>query len=192
MEKEIQDRKPDAHAVSDDSPRQRHLEFWLGEMNDSIRSLFEIYSRQIPRMVHDSEILSGLEVMNKITTETEDLLQPIFDKYGFKKRKGRVVSRQVRDTLFPDEDKSQTNSYEALESLLALNVYYSQVEGYLTALVPVSQALWDAKFVNSVTEAMNNLQRMTAWVKHQIIVRAPQTLVVPSKVVFEQVEKGHE
>ena len=140
-------------------------------------------------MVHDSEIMSGLEVMRKITQETEELLQPLFAGYGYKRKPGRVVSREVRETLFPDDHSGQTNVYEALESLLALNVYYSQVEGYLTALVPVSQALWDKEFQNSITQAINNLQRMTAWVKNQIVVRSPQTLVVPSKVVFEELEK---
>ena len=192
LEREVRERKADAYAVSDNSPLQRHLEFWLGEVNESISSLFHIYSKQIPRMVHDAEIMSGLEVMRKITHETQELLQPIYEKYDCKRKPGRVVSREVRDTLFPEEDDDQPNTYQALESLLALRVYYSQVEGYLTALVPVSQALWDQDFNNSVTEAINHLQRMMAWVKHQIGVRAPQTLVVPSKVVWEQLEKDQE
>ena len=178
--------KPDAAAITDNAPRQQHLELWLGATVECTEHLLVIYKRQIPRLIHDTEVYVGLQTMQKITTETLQLLNPLTKKHKCTKRHGRNIAEELRETLFPTDETGESNAYEALESLLALQVYYAHIRGCLTVLVPVSQALWDEEFSSAVGESMKSLDRMTAWVRHQMTVRAPQTLVVPSKLILDR------
>ena len=61
----------------------------------------------------------------------------------------------------------------------ANEIQYSVRSAHLSALVPVSQALWDAEFVDAVQGASEEVARMQKWVKQQLSVRAAQTLIVP-------------
>lgn len=43
-------------------------------------------------------------------------------------------------------------------------------------------ALWDAEFTNAIIKAKEGVERCNKWTMHQLTVRAPQTLVVPTRV----------
>ncbi|KAK4937352.1 hypothetical protein LTR28_009863 [Elasticomyces elasticus] len=161
----VEKTKLNAADVQEDYERQTHLELWLGATYESAKLLLETYEDLGARMSHDLEIVAGL-------------------KYNASTQYGATKSRSVRDVLFPTTDT--TNAYEAMRLLMGLRVYLSNIEGHLTALRPVAQALWDGEFVDAVVEASTNVARMQAWAKYQITVRSPQTLIVPSKMLRKE------
>ena len=57
----------------------------------------------------------------------------------------------------------------------------ADIEAHLIALILAGQALWDLDFNEAISLAKTGVEGMQAWVKHQLHVRSPQTLVVPSK-----------
>ncbi|WQF87695.1 hypothetical protein CDEST_12709 [Colletotrichum destructivum] len=69
-----------------------------------------------------------------------------------------------------------------MEALQGLHIYLSHIEGGLNALIPVSQACWDAEFFEAVKFGQESMHRMQSWADQQIKVRAPQTLLVPMLV----------
>ncbi|KAI5358647.1 putative molybdopterin dinucleotide-binding domain, aspartate decarboxylase-like domain superfamily [Septoria linicola] len=113
---------------------------------------------------------------------------PFSERYHTKSRYGHDVSIYLRDGLFPKKDTPHS-SYETLVVLTGLQTYISNIEAHLSALLPVSQALWDAEFVAAVQEASFDGERMKKWVRQQLSVRAAQTLVVPDlNVLGEDVQ----
>ena len=104
---------------------------------------------------------------------------------------GDSVARVLKKKLFPSATKEGFTepaqqrqgwnaSYEALYVMQGLHTYVMHVTGLVDALGPVAQAVWDKDFVWAVTFCKKELQRMAAWAKQQIGVRAPQTLIVPA------------
>lgn len=79
-----------------------------------------------------------------------------------------------------------TSAYEILIAMQSFWMYLSHVESHFTALVPASQALWDKEFIETVVFCMGQLTRMVAWVKQQIKVRSPQTLLVPAPEIGDE------
>ena len=161
--------------------RVRHLNLWLGVACDAIQELQGIYETIIPRITHDSEVMQGIRVLQPIASSAFKRLGKFVDKYQGDERHGSSIAKRIQDEIFsPETNQSSTNAYETLTVLVALNTYFGTIEGYLTALIPASQALWDLEFCDALTEASNDISRSQAWVKHQISVRAPQTLIVPA------------
>jgi hypothetical protein len=62
-------------------------------------------------------------------------------------------------------------------------MFLSHLESGFMALVPASWALWDADFIEAVDFNHGEVGRMQAWVKQQISVRNPRTLLVPTGFV---------
>lgn len=180
----VREQKLEAADVKDYAKRERHVALWLGSTYEAIDLLENIYDDLIPRLVHDLEVVTGLQTLCRIAKDTTRTLEPFAKKYEASTEYGRTVSKGVRDALFPKQER--TDSYEALITLQGLHVYLSNIEGHLTALRPASQALWDGDFYDAVQSAANNVRRSQQWVKHQITVRSPQTLVVPSKVLWSE------
>ncbi|TKA66472.1 hypothetical protein B0A49_09842 [Cryomyces minteri] len=180
----VEKTKLNAADVQEDYKRQTHLELWLGATYESVKLLLETYEDLGARMSHDLEIVAGLVIMEELTRRTDTALAPYVKKYNASTEYGATKSRDVRDVLFPAADT--TDAYEAMRLLMALHVYLSNIEGHLTALRPAAQALWDGEFADAVVEANANVTRMQAWAKHQITVRSPQTLIVPSKVLWKK------
>jgi hypothetical protein len=154
---------------------------WLGATHESLEMLRNIYSDLIPRLVHDLEIQSGLEVMRRITHDAIERLEPVISRYHESRRYGRKVCERLRRSLFPMEEDVSNDAYEALIALQSLEMFLTYIEGHLTALTPASQALWDTEFVNAVTFAQTSVGRQKAWVTQHIKVKSPQTLLVPQK-----------
>ena len=100
-------------------------------------------------------------------------------KLGEDRPRGQRRAHVLREALFPPRDAPHT-PFTVLETLQGLWVYLANIQGGVAALVPVSQALWDAQFQDAVAEAQETLGRMQAWVSQQMKVRSPQTLLVPS------------
>jgi predicted molibdopterin-dependent oxidoreductase YjgC len=175
--------KPQAHDISDPSAhsRERHLEFWLGATYEAINVLIEICSRLIPQYIHQDEVHAGVKVMRRITESMAKKLKPLACKYGEKNEYGLGVSTTLRDNLFPDyKHERAPNTYEVLVGLQALYMYNAHVQSHLIALTPASQALWDSDFMEAVSFCTTQIDRQQAWVKQQIKVRGPQTLLVPT------------
>lgn len=160
--------------------RTRRLELWLGETYETTVQLLSIYSSLLPHLIHDLEVEAGLRIMVSIASDMRARLQPIVDRLGENKQRGRHRAHVLREALFPPED-ARESAYEVLETLQGLAVYLAHIESSVGALGPVSQAMWDAEFVDAVGHAKKCLGRMQAWVGQQIKVRSPQTLLVPVK-----------
>lgn len=164
--------------------RQRYLELWLGETQETLNKLDEILSELLPRLLSDSDSHFGIRTLRLICGKVRDRLQPQIQKLGEEKKiSQRHASQLLHGALFPtigQNSEGHHGPYHVLEALRALQVYISHIEGCLTALTPVSQAMWDSEFFEAVKFATEQLGRMQQWVKHQMQVRAPQTLLVPS------------
>ena len=162
--------------------RERHLELWLGAAYEAIRCLAEKYETLFPNLVRDKEIQSGLRLMHRITLDALHALEPMTVKYRTQLTYGHTISQRLCDTLFPSPNVS-LNPYETMVTLTGLVTFMSNIDAHLTALVPVSQALWDEEFIAAVNSAKSCMDRTQKWVKHQLNVRSAQTLIVPSKDV---------
>lgn len=182
-EERVTKKRPEAIEVSDDSKRERHLTLWLGATFESICVLIELYAAIIPSLLHDLEIHAGLNIMKKIATHTKGILEPFAKHYKTNKKYGRQVSENLRKALFPSTDLD-AGTYEALITLNSLHVFIASIEGHLIGLKPVSAALWDGQFVAALAEVQENILRTQRWVRYQITVRAPQTLIVPSTTLI--------
>lgn len=159
--------------------RQRQLERWLGELIATLGRLVEIFTQLVPQLIGDSEIQDGLRLMRRIAVRMRDRLFPIAERYHEDKDWGQRRAHVLADTLFPRDDELP-GSYKALEALQGLHTYLSYIRGALTGMTPTSQALWDRECVDCVEESLSDLGKVEAWVLHQMKVRAPQTLLVPT------------
>ncbi|KAE8327547.1 hypothetical protein BDV39DRAFT_192740 [Aspergillus sergii] len=180
-QKKGQGKAPVANAFNSQSggeERIRRLELWLGATHQALEVLNDIYKDLIPRLVHDLEVYSGLEVMRRITLDILRKLNPVISRYRESRQYGRKVATSLRDSLFPVVEEG-SDAYEALVALQALDVFLTYIEGHLTALSPASQALWDHEFVDAVKVSQNGIQRQKAWATQHIKVKSPQTLLVP-------------
>ncbi|TID07278.1 Nitrate reductase [Colletotrichum higginsianum] len=171
-------------AAGDQSRRKRHLESWLGETYEGIKQLSEIYTDLLPDLIHDVEIEGGIRVMRRIAEDVERKLGGQVDKFGEDVRRGSRKAATLREALFPavGDDAAHRGPYEVMEALQGLHIYLSHIEGGLNALIPVSQACWDAEFFDAVKFGQESMHRMQSWANQQIKVRAPQTLLVPMLV----------
>ncbi|KAJ1716297.1 periplasmic nitrate reductase [Aspergillus flavus] len=164
--------------------RIRRLEFWLGATHQALEVLNDVYMDLIPRLVHDLEVYSGLEVMRRITLDILRKLNAVISRYHESRQYGRKVATSLKDSLFPVVEEG-SDAYEALVALQALDVFLTYIEGHLTALSPASQALWDLEFVEAVKFSQHGIQRQKAWVTQHIKVKSPQTLLVPVAALDE-------
>lgn len=170
--------------VGEDSPRERHLEQWLGATFRALRLLENMYEKLVPKLIHDPEIDSGLRVMRRITTEAINAMGQYVEKYKAESLKGKSSFQAVHDAVFPSTET--TTAYEAMVALKGLSTCLADVEAHFIALIPASQALWDASFHGAMAKVRKDVERMQAWVKHQLHVRSPQTLLVPSKDLWDE------
>lgn len=162
--------------------RKRSLECWVGETFESTTLLQEIIQSLVPHFLDDSEAHFGIRALSNICADACDRLRPQVRKYGEDETTGKHAAHVLRDSLFPPLDDSVRHGpLDIMRSLRALQVYIGHDEASLTALIPVSQALWDEEFYEAVLFAASQLERMQAWVAEQIRVRATQSLLVPMK-----------
>jgi hypothetical protein len=179
----VEQTKPDAENSAGDTEKNkrliRRLELWLGATDQALGMLRDIYVDVIPRLVHDMEIQAGLQVMRRITCEILDQVKPIVERYHESQQYGRRMAERLRDSIFPEIGESN-DPYDALVALQSLDLFLTYIEGHLTALSPVSQALWDCDFIDAVKFAQQGIQRQKGWVNQHIKVKSPQTLLVPS------------
>lgn len=178
LEQKVTENKPDAADVGNNAVREQHLAHWLGTTCQALYVLQDTFSDLLPRLVADYEVQAGVDVLKQITAHAESRLQPFRERYRTKSKYGHDVSTYLRDGLFPRQGVPHS-AYETLVVLGGLHTYISNIEAHLSALVPVSQALWDAEFVAAVQEASADVARMQKWVRQQLSVRAAQTLIVP-------------
>ncbi|TFA99559.1 Nitrate reductase [Trichoderma ghanense] len=178
--------KPDVSAMTnseDQAKYERQMELFLGETYETTVQLLEIYGSLIPQLIHhDQEVEGGLRMLHKLADGMRARLEPHVQRLGENKQRGRHRAHVLREALFPhpdDESDSPSIAYQVLETLQGLAVYLSHIQSSLTALEPVALAMWDAEFSQAVQSAQQCVHRMTAWVKQQIKVRSPQTLLVP-------------
>lgn len=189
--KKVQETKTDAEKIPvDDHRRQRHLELWLGATVESIKLFAKSCTGLFPHLVHDLEVTSGLKILANISKQTLEVLEPFVKKYHSDNSYGRTISEGLEKAVFPWHEEGKTASaYGTLAILQGLMIYLASTQGHLEALTPASQALWDKDFIAAVDKASEGMNRCQAWTKHQITVRAPQTLIVPSKVMWETPDK---
>ncbi|KXX77641.1 Nitrate reductase [Madurella mycetomatis] len=159
--------------------RERRLELWLGETYETTVQLVEIYEKLIPSLIHDLEVEAGLRVLHQIAEGMRARLEPQVAKYGENQQRGHHRAHILREALFPAPEDPWGGAYEVLEALQGLAVYLAHIQSSVTALLPAAQALWDQEFVAAVENAQGCLRRMRAWVMQQVMVRSPQTLLVP-------------
>lgn len=158
----------------------RRLELWLGATCEALDMLIDIYQTLMPRLVHDLEVKSGLEIMQRLAKDSLERLKPAVDKHSESKQYGRDLATRLRHATFLTTENDSNDPYEALAALQSLDLFLTYIEGHLTALLPASQALWDSEFVDSVVFAQSNIQRQKAWANKHIKVKSPQTLLVPN------------
>ncbi|KAF7713009.1 Uncharacterized protein PECH_007245 [Penicillium ucsense] len=158
--------------------RVRRLEVWLGATHEGLETLLDIYKNLLPRLVNDSEVHSGVRELTTITTEMLKTIRPLIERYHESRQFGRDLCHKLREAMFPKSGDRQ-DPCEALSVLQSLQLFVSYVEGHLVALTPTSQALWDDEFIKAVDFCTEQLERQKAWIKQQVKVRGPQTLLVP-------------
>lgn len=164
--------------------RERQLETWLGEAFETILLLRDITEQLLGHLVADSEAHSGVRILIQITKDTTAQLEPHVKKFGENQARGKHTAHLLRDALFPKSEGTDRlpAQLQVLEALRSLQVYLTHLRIGLEALNPVSQAIWDNDFFQSVMYAISQVKRMQDWVTQQIKVRAPQALLVPCKV----------
>lgn len=167
----------------------RRLELWLGATYEGLETLFDIYANLIPRLIHDFEVHSGLQVLRGLTDDMLQRLRPIVKRYHESEQYGRNVCQGLQGAIFPAPE-SHSDPYEALSALQSLQLFVTYIEGHLTALSPVSQALWDSEFIEAVGFCLSQISRQKAWLDQQIKVRSPQTLLVPMALPEELSVEG--
>jgi len=186
--------KPDASAIHDDWARGQHLTLWLGTTLESLALFSRACDTSLPSLVHDPEIVGGVRVLKIIADAALADLEPFAKKYAAQRAYGKRLAKALGEAVFPWRDDSKTASaYGALATLQGLLVFLASTQGHLSGLGPASQALWDAEFTDAVGKAEEGVGRCQKWVKQQIGVRAPQTLVVPSRKRWtedEDLEEG--
>lgn len=159
------------------------MELWLGETYETTVQLLQIYETLMPQLIHhDLEVEGGLQVLHRLAESMRARLEPHVRRLGENEQRGTHRAHVLRQALFPspeDVSSSPSIAYEVLETLQGLAVYLSHIQSSLTALEPVTQAMWDEDFSGAVTYAQKCLHRQAAWVKQQIQTRSPQTLLVP-------------
>ena len=173
--------KSNAKDIEDLSPRRRFLDHWMIITLEAIDVLVEICDRLIPELIHDLEVNYGIKIMRRISEDIRSTIQPFVPKEQVEvetTRKG--TSRTLCDTLFPEHQQGWNQAYQALVALQGLQMYLGHVHGLLVALAPTSQAMWDGAFNKAVVSSQTQVERQMSWVKQQIAVRSPQTLLVPS------------
>ncbi|RYO74055.1 hypothetical protein DL766_006348 [Monosporascus sp. MC13-8B] len=173
--------KDATETISDDdlTNRRRRLVTWMGNTHETMAQLIDIYEHLIPKLIDDYEVEAGLQVLLRIARGMESKFKPQADKFGEDPAEGLHRAEVLKESLFPREDSRRTE-YEVLDALQGLEMYLGYIASCLNALQPASQAVWDEEFCAVVRDNMGDLQRMQAWVRKQIKVRAPQTLLVPA------------
>lgn len=172
-----------------DQPRVRRLELWLGATYEAIEALSDIYTNLIPRLVHDFEVHSGLQSLLRITEDMLNSLRPMVKRYRESEKYGRDVCQGLRDAIFP-KPESHGDPYEALAALQSMQLFVTYIHGHLTALMPVSQAIWDSEFVDAVIFCEKQISRQEAWLTQKIKVKSPQSLLVPMAMPEELCVEG--
>jgi hypothetical protein len=165
--------------------RERKLSAWLDETYSATLQLQHLYTALLPSLMkHDAEVEAGLQVLHRIGEEMRAALQPFVDRYAGEQKQNRYRAHVLCDALFPSpkmEGEGKLSPFEVLQTLQGLQVYLGHLEGLFTALMPTAQALWDEGFVEAVSKGQTAVGRMQSWVRQQVKVRGPQTLLVPVK-----------
>jgi hypothetical protein len=168
--------------------RERKLSAWLDETYSATLQLQHLYTTLLPSLMkHDAEVEAGLRVLHRIGEEMRTALQPFLDRYAGerKQQQKRYRAHVLCDALFPSprkEGEGKLSPFEVLQTLQGLQVYLGHLEVLFTALTPTAQALWDEGFVEAVGKGQTAVGRMQSWVRQQVKVRGPQTLLVPVKM----------
>jgi hypothetical protein len=69
--------------VYEREPRERFLEYWLGDTFSSIETLLDICDHVVPRMQGvDSEMSSAVKTVHRIAQSCLHKLKPVMDKYN--------------------------------------------------------------------------------------------------------------
>ncbi|KAF4962375.1 hypothetical protein FSARC_9541 [Fusarium sarcochroum] len=160
--------------------RERQLENWLGEAYETTLLLRDITEQLLDHLVADSEAHSGVRILIQITIDTIKRLKPHVEKLGENRTRGKHAAHMLRDSLFPKNQRSP-GTLQVLEALRSLQVYLAYLRVGMEAMNPVSQAMWDKAFFDSIMYAISQVKRMQDWAAQQIKVRAPQALLVPCK-----------
>ncbi|KAL6855677.1 hypothetical protein J3F83DRAFT_753913 [Trichoderma novae-zelandiae] len=112
----------------------------------------------------DAEAHYGIRSLSQICKRVSGGLQLELEKFGQNHIRDRHGAHALRDTLFPFADESQPTPYDVLEALRGVSAYMTFIEASLTALNPVSQAVWDQEFFEAVSFAKTQVSRMQSWV----------------------------
>jgi ferredoxin-nitrate reductase len=178
--KGVESNKANAHNLLQPQDRKRYLEPWLANTYEAIIILLDLYNKRIPPLITDLEILAGLKKLSTITSHIEQSLNPYMYKFAISKSQhDHSISITLCDALFSTPGEGPA-AYKLLLLLQGLEVYLSHLSGLLTVLLPASAAMWDGEFVGAVKFGMAQVERQLAWVRHEMKVKSPQTLVVPA------------
>lgn len=152
-------------ATPDDlTGRKRHLELWLGETYETISLLHEILDNLLPKLVSDSDAHFGIRSLHMICGRIRRRLEPQVEKFGEDKEAGRKhAAHFLYEAIFwaiHGDAGGQHGPLGVLFVLRGLQVYMAHIEACLTALNPVSQAIWDQGFFDAVQFSAQELGRM--------------------------------
>ena len=144
--------KPNAQDIEDTSRRKRFVHDWMETTHYSVDVLIDICDKLIPGLTYDLEIVRGMKIMRRIAGRISERMKP-FDKRA---------------------ERESTGGHAGLS-------YIRGSSGWPGGrLGSCGTGFWDQEFVDTVGFVEAELDRMQAWVKQQIGVRAPQVLTVPA------------
>lgn len=175
----VEKNKANAHDLTQEKDRKRYLESWLVTTHEAVIALLDLYDKRLPSLISDLGILVGLKKLSMLTRRIEQRLESYMHKFEVAVPQRLNISISLCDALFfaPKEGPA---AYQTLMLLQSLEVYLSHLSGLLTVLLSASAAMWDDQFIAAVKFSNTQVQRQSSWVKHELKVKSPQTLVVPA------------
>lgn len=179
----------------DEGKLERMLEYWLGATYKTFQSFDDICQHLIPGLTGaDYEVGEGMRAIHRINNTCIKKLEPSIKYYGIDEELGHAVSENLKKNIFPNDvlEAIESPAYTTLVVLQGIYLFLGHMEGHMFALQPTSQAAWDKDFADATNFCSVQIERMKAWVKQQMHVRGPQTLLVPCKQAVGMKERIEE
>lgn len=121
----------------------------------------------------EMEVRQGLRELATFSREADELLRPFAEKYG---GKDSTEASKLRDAVLPG---GRAGAFGLLRDLHGLFLVAFEAHVSVTVLMHASKMLRDAPLLDACMRVDQLSKRQLAWAETQLLLRSPQTLVVP-------------
>jgi hypothetical protein len=119
------------------------------------------------------EVRQGLRELATFSQEAIEMLRPFAAKYG---GKGAAEASRLRDAILPS---GRAGSFGLLRDLHGMFLMASEVHVSTSVLMHAAKMLRDDALLDACMKIDKIGKRQLAWANTQLLLRSPQTLVVP-------------